>query len=215
MPKPPLAVSYRPARSSDSETVARLFFQTMGTLGSYVFGRNDPEETIRFLARIYPLEGHRYSVSFSTLAESDGAAVGLLHAIPGRELARATRRLVQAVWQRHGPRDAFGLMRRAWPLAFEPDATEEEYYIECLSVAPACQNRGIGALLLAEADRQASKAGYRYCSLGVFFENEGAQRLYERSGFRVERKVFTRLHAPGVGYEGFYRMVKPLPPPEV
>jgi hypothetical protein len=27
----------------------------------------------------------------------------------------------------------------------------------------------------------------------------------------VEQKVFTKLRAPGVDYEGFYRMVKDLP----
>jgi ribosomal protein S18 acetylase RimI-like enzyme len=187
----------------------------MGTLGSYVFGQSGPEETIRFLEQIYPQAGHRYSISFSTLAESEGKVTGLLHAIPGKQLPRSTLKLFHAIRRLFGFRAAFGLVRRSLPLAFESDATNEEYYIECLSVAPALQNRGIGASLLAEADRQARNAGYRYCSLGVFFTNEGARRLYERAGYRVERKVFTRLRAPGVDYQGFYRMVKPLSPAEV
>jgi ribosomal protein S18 acetylase RimI-like enzyme len=87
---------------------------------------------------------------------------------------------------------------------------EDEYYIECLSVAPTFRNRGIGGLLLAEAERLAKRAGYRKCSLGVFFSNPDARRLYERTGYRVEQEVFTKLRAPGVEYTGFYRMVKPL-----
>lgn len=205
-----LSLSFRTARASDATSVAPLLQATMGTLGDYVFGQTNSEGTARFLERMYPEEGHRYSMTFSTLVETGGAVVGLLHAIPGKRLSRCTFALWRAMRRLYGVRAAFGLLRRGWPLAFEPEATGAEYYIECLSVAPTFRNRGVGRSLLAKAERQAAKAGYRICSLGVLFSNEGAKRLYERAGYHVEQKVFTRLRARGVDYRGFYRMVKPL-----
>jgi hypothetical protein len=40
--------------------------------------------------------------------------------------------------------------------------------------------------------------------------NTNAFRFYQRVGYRVDRKVPGKLHAPGVQYSGFHRMVKPL-----
>jgi ribosomal protein S18 acetylase RimI-like enzyme len=206
----PLPISFRPARPEDAGAAAALMHATMGSLGAYIFNQSGPEETIRFLAKLFPLEGHRYSVSFTTLAEQDGGTVGLLQAIPGNRLGAVTLNLLFAIRRAHGWRAAFSLVRRGLPLASEPDAKDGEYYIECLSVAPACRNLGIGRRLLEEAERLARRAGFRACSLGVFLENEAARRLYERAGYRVEQKVISRLTAPEAGYSGFYRMVKIL-----
>jgi ribosomal protein S18 acetylase RimI-like enzyme len=208
-------ISFRPARAADAPAAARLMHATMGTLGDYVFGRTGPEETVRFLEMIYPQPGHRYSLSFTTLAELDSQPVGLLQAIPGERLGAVTLALFHAIRRVFGWRAAFGLVRRGLPLASEPDAKDGEFYIECLSVAPAFRNRGIGGSLLAEAERMARGAGYAACSLGVMLENDGARRLYERAGYLVEQKVITRLRAPAARYTGFYRMVKPLDVPAV
>jgi ribosomal protein S18 acetylase RimI-like enzyme len=208
-------ISFRPARASDAPAAARLMHATMASLGDYVFGRAGPEETVRFLEGIYPQPGHRYSLSFTTLAEMDGKPVGLLQAIPGDRLGAVTLELFHVIRRVFGWRAAFGLARRGLPLASEPDAKDGEYYIECLSVAPASRNRGIGALLLAEAERQAHAAGFAVCSLGVMLENDGARRLYERTGYRVEQKVLSRLRAPAARYTGFYRMIKKLKLPAV
>jgi ribosomal protein S18 acetylase RimI-like enzyme len=206
----PVSIALRPARPDDADDAAALMHATMGSLGAYIFNQPGPEETIRFLAKIYPLDGHRYSIRFTTLAEWNGDPVGLLQAIPGARLGAATLMLLFAIRRAHGWRAAFSLIRRGLPLASEPDAKDGEYYIECLSVAPAHRNLGIGRRLLEEAERMARRAGCRACSLGVFLENEAARRLYERAGYRVEQKVISRLTAPEAGYSGFYRMVKIL-----
>jgi ribosomal protein S18 acetylase RimI-like enzyme len=205
-----LPIDFRPARPEDAGVAAALMHDTMASLGMYVFGQPGPEETVRFLERIFPMEGHRFSAGFTTLAEISGRTVGLLQAIPGDRLVAVTIELLHAVRRAFGWRTAFGLIRRGLPLAGEPDAENGEYYIECLSVAPEFRNRGIGRSLLQEAEVQARQQGFQVCSLGVLLENGAARRLYERVGYRVERKVISRLTAPAAGYAGFYRMVKHL-----
>ena len=51
-------------------------------------------------------------------------------------------------------------------------------HIGALFVAPACQGRGFGNMLLEDA-----KKGRQLLSLAVYRENQGAERFYRREGF--------------------------------
>ncbi len=54
-------------------------------------------------------------------------------------------------------------------------------HIDMLFMDPPVSNRGGGALLLKEAERQGAR------SLECFRDNHAARRFYERHGWRVER----------------------------
>lgn len=58
------------------------------------------------------------------------------------------------------------------------------WYVHALAAYPEHRGRGIGAALLAEADRFAAAAAVSGLSLIVSDTNTGARRLYERSGYR-------------------------------
>src|SRR5262249_22773955 len=58
------------------------------------------------------------------------------------------------------------------------------WYVHALAAYPEYRGRGVGAALLAEADRRAAAATLSGCSLIVSDTNKGARRLYERSGYR-------------------------------
>ena len=67
----------------------------------------------------------------------------------------------------------------------------EDYYrrlrhghVADLVVAPACEGRGIATALLARAEEWARAQGYDWITLGVFEQNERAEQLYRRQGFR-------------------------------
>lgn len=49
---------------------------------------------------------------------------------------------------------------------------------------PSHRDRGIGAKLISEAERQARDLGHVAIVLGVEVNNEAAHRLYERLGYR-------------------------------
>ena len=58
-------------------------------------------------------------------------------------------------------------------------------YISSMSVFPAFRCCGVGSELLALARAEARADGINTLSLLVFEQNQGAVRLYERSGYRV------------------------------
>lgn len=57
--------------------------------------------------------------------------------------------------------------------------------IERIYVAAAFQGRGVGSLMLEEILSLALETGKRYVWLGVWQENPGAVRFYERHGFTI------------------------------
>lgn len=61
--------------------------------------------------------------------------------------------------------------------------TDEGMELERIYVVPGMQQHGLGAKLLAFAERMARMAGKRYLWLGVWEKNTGAIRFYERHGF--------------------------------
>ena len=68
------------------------------------------------------------------------------------------------------------------------------WYVHALAAYPEHRGRGIGAALLAEADKLAAAAGLSGLSLITSDTNTGARRLYERSGYReaARRKMVKR-----------------------
>ena len=204
------AVVLRPAAPEDAEPAAALIYETLATLGEYLFGQPHAQGTIRVLTELFREKGHLLSYQFSTLAEADREVIGIAQALPSADLGRAVRQIVGACRRRFGLRFALRLAWRGFPLAFEPDTKPDEYYINTLAVAPARRNRGVGRTLLEDAERRGRELGLPVCSLSVMLHNADAKRLYERQGFRIDLKHISRLHAPGVNYSGFYRMVKPI-----
>jgi ribosomal protein S18 acetylase RimI-like enzyme len=205
--------SLRPAAPDDAERAASIIYETMGTLGDYLLGQTRREDTIRVLAILFREKRHLLSYQFSTLAVEEGEIVGIAQAVPGADLWKATIGLARACAKCLGWRAAIRLAWRGFPLAFEPDAEAGEFYVETLAVAPAYRNRGIGRVLLEDAERRGRVLNFPVCSLSVMLQNTNALRFYHRAGYRLDRTVTTRLRAAGVQYNGFYRMIKRLEDP--
>ena len=204
------SLTLRPATPEDAEPAAVLMYETMGTLGDFLFGQSAGAGTIRVLAALFRERGHFLSYQYSVLAEMEGTIAGIAQEIPEAELSKATLHLARTFSKCFGWRAGFGLAWRGFPLAFEGDAEAGEFFVSTLAVAPAHRKRGIGRALLEDAERRAQDLNISTCSLSVMLHNTGAFRFYQRAGYRVDRKVISKLRAPGVQYSGFYRMIKPL-----
>ncbi|MCU1594309.1 MAG: ribosomal protein S18P -alanine acetyltransferase [Frankiales bacterium] len=60
----------------------------------------------------------------------------------------------------------------------------DEAFVQTMAVGPAQQGRGLGAALLANLLEEAVRRGQTRTLLEVRADNEVAQRLYTRNGFR-------------------------------
>ncbi len=104
-----------------------------------------------------------------------------------------------------------GLWRLAAMLITDERAPRGALLVDAIGVAPEARGRGIGTVLLAEAEAIARERGHASLALSVVAENVDAVRLYERIGFRlVETKRVGWPIRRLVRFDAYHRMVKPL-----
>ena len=65
-------------------------------------------------------------------------------------------------------------------------------FVAYMAVEPQCRRTGVGAALLAAAEDEARRRGLPYMALMVTEENAAARLLYERGGYRTERRLLCK-----------------------
>lgn len=102
------------------------------------------------------------------------------------------------------------------PEAFRPMVELEaqvpgSWYIFVLAVHGEYRGRGFGGLLLEHAEALGRASGARTVSVGVEDRNQGAYRLYQRSGFReVARRPRVPFPSDHTGSRELVMFAKPL-----
>jgi ribosomal protein S18 acetylase RimI-like enzyme len=71
--------------------------------------------------------------------------------------------------------------------------------VETLVVDPATRGVGIGSALLDAVEAEVGRRGIADMAIGVVPGNDGAQRLYERRGFRPAWTILSRFGGPRPG----------------
>jgi len=98
----------------------------------------------------------------------------------------------------------------AVPLQQLEDRAYGTWYVNVLGVYPAYQGRGYGTALLSVAEGLARRESKRGMSIIVADSNEGACRLYERTGYRErDRRPMVKEKWPHPG-ESWVLLLKDL-----
>ena len=121
------------------------------------------------------------------VAVVDGRVVGIGSFLGGSEYdAGNTLRFLWDVLRLYGPWEFWGVLRRGLRLqGLMPPPEKDALFIQKVGVSPEMRGRGVGTGLVSEQTAVARDEGFRRCVLDVEATNPGAQRLYERMGFRV------------------------------
>lgn len=77
---------------------------------------------------------------------------------------------------------------------FFSSRVEGAYFLDAVSVEKKYRNLGIGGELIKRTVAKAGKEGFKTLSLIVFTDNEGALRLYTRTGFIVVNHIEVKPH---------------------
>ena len=194
----------RPASPGDASVAAKLMYATMGSLADYLFNQDIPSIE-KALAALFSRNAGRFGYQLTAIAESNGEPVGMLVACEGAKLNRANLKTFPHIFPVLGFKHAPGFIFRGVTLPGGAEAEKDEYYLCNLAVVPSAQGRGFGSQLLQHAEQTARSHGLSKCSLIVGSHNDGAHRLYERTGYRVVESVPDHNEVPG-----YYRMVKTL-----
>jgi len=204
-------LTIRPARPDDAPVAAELLYQTMLWEGDYMFGCDPRHTVLETLVGLFLSADGRLSYRYAFIAEKDAQIAGLLVAYPGETVPRLNTATSRYLF---GHFSLVALIRLAWrSLAIAgPEAGRGEYYISNVAILPRFQGHGIGSRLLAFAEHQARSAGLNRVSLCVDMDNDGAFRLYQRTGYRVILTHFYKPRAIPPASKGYRRMVKTLSP---
>jgi len=185
----------------------RLF---MAESAPYLFAglsRRTPEDT---LVAAFRTRHNRLSWQWAAICEADGEVAGVLNAFPWSRATALNIGLGMVVLGVHGPLGLLRMLGRLTPKVGMRAVARGEYFISQLAVLPEFQRRGVGTRLLAHAEQHARTHGLIKCSLLVDAHNEGARRLYERTGYRVVYSGTIRYRVPAVRESAYHRMVKEL-----
>jgi ribosomal protein S18 acetylase RimI-like enzyme len=203
-----MQVVVRAARPDDAAD-GLLFASAAPYYSAYAGGA---ERARRLLRVLYPRRAHTASWEVCSVAEADGAVVGVLAAFPAEAGDALAQRFVRLTLFHSPPWRLPALWRHLRATAaVAPHPPRGMLYVDALATDPAFRRRGIARALLAEADRLAREAGLGGVALDTGIENRAARSLYEHNGFitRGLRPAPDERTARAVGGSGFVGYVKP------
>ncbi|MCG6882639.1 MAG: GNAT family N-acetyltransferase [Silicimonas sp.] len=180
-------ITFRPGIPEDAPDLVEIVRMAGEGLPEIVWkDMAEPGETVRDVGlRRAAGETGSFSYRNATLCELDGAVVG---GVVGYMLAPEPVEI--------GP----DFPEMFVPLQELENLVPEHWYVNILATYPEHRGKGIGAALLAFAEQLAAVRGARGMSIIVFSSNEGAERLYRRTGYReVARR---RMAIPGWQHDG-------------
>ena len=180
----------RRARSTD-QIVPFLMLQAMEDLVYILIGKKDKEEAINFLSELYKSEGNQYSYQNTFVAiDEDDNITGSITAYDGNSLHLLRAPVIKLIEDKYNKR-----------IKLDNETDGDELYLDTIAVAPSQQGKGIGGLLLRHIIAYAKEQQFPKVGLLVDTKNPNAQRLYERTGFRLgEQKSF----AGGIYHHMFF-----------
>lgn len=150
----------------------------------------------------------RAAIPRTVVAVADGEAVGLLQS--GREGAGISPGLIWGLLRVFGPLGMRRFLQRdRLRSRVHIPVPEGTFHIAEVHVLSERRNLGIGAALLAEAERMARAGGFAAMSLTTTTSNP-ARRLYERLGFEVVKTTSDEEYRRCTGIDGRVLMVKRL-----
>ncbi|HEY7457175.1 MAG TPA: GNAT family N-acetyltransferase [Xanthobacteraceae bacterium] len=175
----------RRARKDDAATLARLIDIAGEGFGSFLWAQSaGPGETALDVGtRRAQREEGGFSYRNATLAEIGGSVAGLLL---GYRLADP-----------YDAGDVGSLPPTVRPLIELEAKAPGSWYVNALAAFPQYRGKVVGTRLLVEAERLARETRAPALSLIVADQNEGAKRLYLRTGYGV---VARRPLVPFPGY---------------
>jgi len=96
---------------------------------------------------------------------------------------------VTLIAHQNGERLGFALLLDELP---DEVTLMDQGFIAYMAVEPKWQGAGVGTALLAAAEDEARRRGLPFMALMVTEENEPGRRLYERAGYRTERRLLCK-----------------------
>ena len=199
----------RPARAQDAPMAAPLIYSTGPAAFNLAFGSKDKATSI--IRRLFAKPGNPMSFEYTKVAELEGLLAGILtlsdHAIEVKTQPRMGIELLRIC----GPMLLLSRLPIHLRLRSLTKLTSDgELCIEDIAVLPQMCGKGVGKILMNEAEVLASRQGYSAISLYVLRDNSPAIGFYRRLGYLCDEERVNPWLKNRYGFPGFLRMFKPI-----
>jgi ribosomal protein S18 acetylase RimI-like enzyme len=160
------------------------------------------------LAKLWKLDGNRFSNQYSYEAQLNDKTVGVITAYPASAMFKlginTIKQLLKIrkwdlVWY------SFMHLRDAIAMLTLKEGAEGEYHIGTLATSSESRGYGVGTKLIHFIEEQARQQHYKLCSLTVKKENKKAIHFYKKLGYQIVESIEQKPYF-------IYRMAKNLYP---
>lgn len=170
---------FRRAQQSDAHHVPEIMLQAMEDIIFRFIKKEDRNEAVNFLTRLFKQKGNLYSYEHTFVAIDDnGLILGSLTGYNGDRFIELRQPILDHMKELYNNN-----------LIPEAETAGGEFYIDSIAVAPIARGKGIGTQLLHYAITHAKQHDFKQVGLLVDLKNPNAQKLYERIGFKLGKKT--------------------------
>lgn len=170
----------RKAETKDTKRIAAHLILAMEDIIYQFIGENSTQKASQFLEPLIRQKATQYSYENCWVMERKEGVVAVANVYNGaklRELRRPVADMIKSVYDR--------------PFHPEDETQAGEFYIDCISVSPDWQSKGLGSKMLKFLIDEYVYKRREILGLLVDKENPNAKRLYLKLGFEsVGEKVF-------------------------
>ncbi|MEW4282214.1 GNAT family N-acetyltransferase [Priestia koreensis] len=168
-------MTIRGARKEEAGEISALLTDMLGDIAKDQTAEQKPEKVAEVLASYIRSELNRFSYHNIWVKEVDEQVAGVIVCYAGDDALIIDQPILEYVRAKTA-NDAFMLDR---------ETEEGDYYVDSLVVHPSYRGQGIGSALLQKAEELSGDLRF---TLNVELDNKGAASLYERQGFKREKK---------------------------
>lgn len=161
-----------PAAPYEAIQIAELIVLAMDDLAAKFAGSSDPAVAIALFHRFVEYEGNQYSYKNVLVYKDETGICGMISAYDGGQLHALRKPFLDYLKLTSG-----------FTLEPEDETQAGEYYIDCLSVFPNQQGKGIGKMLIKALLNKVANS--MPVGLLVSKNNPKAEKLYTNLGFKV------------------------------
>lgn len=176
----------REARKEDAEALAPLIMVILEDMELEVFKEYSKETIEELLVEGIQTETYRYSYRHAHVCMRDGEIAGVVFGYRGEKEPVIDEPLIDIL-------EAKGLNSDS-RLFIEKETFAGEWYLDSLVTAEKFRGRGVGTELLDALGEFAKEDGEEIIGLNCDQSNAGAQKLYEKMGFKKTGEVTISGH---------------------
>jgi len=175
----------RKGRPEDAHHFSELVTLSSPKIFQILFG----SKVKKIMKNLFRHRRHYYSFDRSFFADIDGKTVGMaqLHKLRPRRREKVNLGLLLFKYMKWSlPGSVASLLRSDKVVG---DFSGRNCYLSNLAVYPEYRGLGIGTRLMDALEEEAKSIGKKELVLHADINNKGAIKLYERLGYRIDRKI--------------------------